>query len=260
MDTNQGSRRRRSGRAFAALLATIAATLIAATSGLAQGQNTGGSKPRMAAADTPDSVLLFPAVISAPDGSAPTEPTAANRMVQEIVTDALRRQLNRSGIGVVVYDRRLPSVQRAVSEGLKPEDAATGPGDDPRKAQRFADIAGATEYLTVSVDNYKFDTTSRTATFNLSVFRNTSTDAAPLGTSAHKGQGIAPADVAAPRQEGSAAARAAEVAAEQVVADLYPPVVMAAGPAKPVHRRGAAEKFVLPAFGIALGLLFFSTR
>ena len=164
----------------------------------------------------PQGVLLFPAVVNGATG-------ATQKEAQEIVTEALRKYLTQAGVGITVYSTRLPSVERAIKTdtSLKQDDAA-GPGDDTRKAQRLADLVGANEYITVSVDDYKYDATSRTATFNLSVFRNATSDAAPLGTAAQGSQGVAPVDVSASRQQGSAVARAAETAAQQVTDALFP--------------------------------------
>lgn len=291
------NRRRSLRNRFAAFGATLAlSAFLAATTAFAQtatssGPQGGGSGASSSASATaartqaarqqlgvPTSVLLFPVVIGGPEGggaNAPAEGGAAaaanrdepdprNQMLQEVVIDGLRRQLTQRGIGVVVYNRRLPSVQRAVSEGLKPDEADMGPGDDPRKAQRFADMLGATEYLMVNLEDYQYNAATRTATFNLSVMRNHVGDNAPVATAAQRGQGIAPADVAGPRQEGSAAARAAQVAAEQVVNDLFPRAPVAdepvAGASGPTVRRNSANRFILPAFGIALGLLILSNK
>lgn len=277
--------------AFVSFATAAAPAAFAQTATSAGQQSQTGSGAAMRAQTQqgmPTSVLLFPVVIGGAEGGGAAAAAggnaagggaagsgtagAANRdelnprdqMLQEVVTDALRRQLSQSGIGVVVYNRRLPSVQRAVSEGLKPDEADQGPGDDPRKAQRFAEMLGATEYLMVNLEDYKYDAATRTATFNLSVMRNNIGDTAPLATAAQRGQGIAPTDVAGPRQEGSAAARAAQVAAEQVVEDLFPRLASAAepasGPTGPTVRRNSAQRFVLPAFGIVLGLLILSNK
>ncbi|MBC8102271.1 MAG: hypothetical protein H7Z41_06765 [Cytophagales bacterium] len=180
----------------------------------------------------PRDVLVFPATINtgaaAVAGDTTTtapQLTVAQKQAQDIVTNAFREHLSRADIGVVVYNKRLPSVQRAVSEGLKAEDAAAGPGDDTRKALRFAQIVGAAEYLTIDVTNYKYDSASRTASFNVNVFRNSVEDeGAPLATVAKPATGAAPADVAVPRQEGSALARASAQVAEETFQDLYPQV------------------------------------
>lgn len=174
----------------------------------------------------PRDVLIFPANVSSGAGDTATAPlTPTQKQAQDIVTNAFREYLSRAEIGVVVYSRRLPSVQRAVAEGLKAEDAATGPGDDDRKALKFAQVVGAAEYITLDVTNYKYDAATRTASFNVNVFRNSVEDnGAPLATIAKPASGVAPADVAVPRQEGSALARAAAQVAEETFQDLYPQV------------------------------------
>ena len=181
----------------------------------------------MGTVELPRDVLIFPANISggSGDGAAAAQQTKAQKQAQDIVTNAFREYLSRAEIGVVVYNKRLPSVQRAVAEGLKAEDAAAGPGDDDRKALRFAQVVGAAEYITLDVTNYKYDTATRTASFNVNVFRNSvEDDGAPIATIAKPAAGSAPADVALPRQEGSALARAASQVAEETFQDLYPKV------------------------------------
>jgi hypothetical protein len=170
----------------------------------------------------PSSVLLFPAVISA-EGGAVAPANAMTKQRQEIITDEVRRALEKGGIGVVVYSERLPSIQRAVQEGgtLKPEEAAKGPGDDQRLQQKFADIVGAKEYITVMVDNYQYDPTTKRATFNLSMSRN-GADGSSLASSAEKAVGDAPSTTAASLQEGSAVARATSVVAQKSVIAVYP--------------------------------------
>jgi hypothetical protein len=169
---------------------------------------------------------------------------------------------------VVVYNLRLPSIQRAVSEGtIKSDVAAGGPGDDPRVARQLAETAGATEYLTAAIDDYRYDPATRTASFNLSVFRNATGDAAPIDTAAVPGRGVAPADVAASRQEGSAAARAAEAAAEQAVQGLFPRPVsaepaMGGGAQTSRNTRnaggGTRDRWLLPALGVLFGIIVLS--
>lgn len=206
------------------------------------------------------SVLLYPAYVAGADDKPLAEVPAGARQAQEAATEAVRKYLARSGVSVVVYDRRLPSVQRAVSEGtIKAEAAAAGPRDDERNAQQLAEIVGASEYITTTVQDYKFDPATRTATFNLSLYRKMASDASPTGTAAAPANGVAPADVAAPRQEGSATARAAEAAADQAVQGLYPrPPVET--PKQEARRSGRGERYILPAFGVALGLLILSSR
>lgn len=219
MNRHETTWRRRGIHALAAL-----ASACALVPGLAHAQ--GGAAP---AAIAPNSVLLFPVAVNLPDapaadaaGKTPALSPVA-KQTQDIVTDAIRKQLARSGISVTVYSRRLPSIQRAVTEAsLRTEDANAGPGDDPRKARKLADIVGATEFITATVDDLKFDVASRTASFNLSVFRNATADGAALGTAAAPGKAVAPADVAGSLQQGSAVAHAADDAAAQAVQGLYP--------------------------------------
>ena len=197
---------------------TLAATAVSAIA---------APPPATGSVEIPRDVLIFPANIStgSGDSAAAAQLTPTQKQAQDIVTNAFREYLSRAEIGVVVYNKRLPSVQRAVSEGLKAEDAAAGPGDDDRKALRFAQVVGAAEYVTLDVTNYKYDPATRTASFNVNVFRNSvEDDGAPLATIAKPASAAAPADVAVPRQEGSALARAAAQVAEETFQDLYPQV------------------------------------
>jgi hypothetical protein len=180
-----------------------------------------GRAGTMSAAAIPTNVLIFPADIAGAklDGDDPA--ARAARDAQEIITDAVRSKMSRAGVGLYVYSRRLPSVQRAVSEGLKAEEAV-GPGDDDQRALRLAQLVGASEFVVLSVENYKYDPATRTATFSLSGFRRSAEDGTPLGTVSESATGVAPEDVAAPRQQGSAVARAADVVADQVVTGLFP--------------------------------------
>lgn len=202
---------------LAAALATGAST------GAWAQQNGGGGA---AARSQPRSVLLFPAVVGAPEGAAATaEPTRAVRQIQESVTDALRKHFARNGIAATVYTRRLPSIQRAVAEGtLTAEVAATGLRDtaDNARAQRLAETIGANSFVTATIDDYRYDAATRAVTFNLSVSHIAAGEDGTLGTAAAPGRGEAPADVAGSLQEGSAGARAAEAAAEQAVQGLFP--------------------------------------
>jgi hypothetical protein len=216
--------------------------------------------PGSARAQT-NSVLLFPAVV---DGNR----NENTKLSEEIVTEAIRIQLAKVGVTAVVYSKRLPSVQRALSESdriLTEKDIDEGPGDDTRKAQRFAEVVGATEYLTVFVDNYVYDGATRTAKFNLSLSRYNTITGKALGTFANGQQGIAPADVVKVRQEGSALARASETGAQQGVATLFPQATkIAVSTAKPKPTKGSkarsSEKRITTLFGAFLGILYFSTR
>jgi hypothetical protein len=217
-----------------------------------------GVAPRAAHAQAvPGSVLVFPAYV---DGAA-NNPSA--KLAQKLVTDAVRKYIGRLGLGVVVYDKSLPSVQRAVQEnekGLKAENAAAGPGDDPRMARTLAEVSGASEYVVTIIDDYKYDSKTQTATFNLSLTRSTTADGAAVNTVANKQSGVAPSDVAPSRQEGSAIVRAADSGAEQGVAQLYPEMKVPVQAVKVVKTRSRLEKYALPGFVIGLGVLFFSTR
>lgn len=208
---------------------------------------------------SPSNILVFPAIV---DGDR----SESTRLVEELVTDAVRNQLTKLGISVLVYSRRLPSIQRAISESDKiitEKDAEAGPGDDSRKAQRFAEVVGATEYLTIFVDGYSYDATTRQAKFNLSVSRYNTQNGMSLGAFARGQQGIAPADVAKDNQRGSAIARASEVGADQASVALFP---KSTGSTSVVavkqssSRRGSPEKKILAGFGALLGLLYFTTR
>ena len=217
-----------------------------------------GAAPRMAHAQSPvpSSVLIFPAYI---DGAA-NNPSA--KLTQKLVTDALRKYIGRLNIGTLIYDKNLSSVQRAVQEsdrGLKADEAAAGPGDDSAKAKRLAEIIGAPEYILPVVDSYKYDAKTMTATFNLSLTRSSTADG-PINTVANKQSGTAPADVAPSRQEGSALVRAAEVGAEQGIAQLYPDVKVPIGIVTVAKPKSRVEKYAIPGFLIGLGVLYFSTR
>ena len=94
---------------------------------LVTADNSANPMQAMKPAALPASVLLFPAVITSDNGAA-APATANTRAIQDTITESVRQYLQRGGVGVVVYSRRLPSIQRAVAEGIKPEDAAAGPG------------------------------------------------------------------------------------------------------------------------------------
>lgn len=209
--------------------AVIAVTVCMATAALlapgaaqAQDQRVRGGRQAKVSPLMNSNVLVFPPVINDAGGAPITTLTKNQRDVMDIVSDAVRHQMVDSGLGTFVYNRRLPSIQRAVNEGLKAEDASMGPGDSDLKSQQFANITGASEFVNITIDDYKYDAASRTATFNVSLTRTATVDGVKLGTVAEKAIGVAPNDVAGPRQEGSAAARAADVVAEQVVVALYP--------------------------------------
>jgi hypothetical protein len=224
------------------LVATAAAFCVAGAAVYAQG--------------VPGSVLIFPAHV---DGAA-NNPSA--KLASRLVTEAVRRNVAKLGIGVVVYDKSLPSVQRAIQEaekGLKADDAM-GPGDDPRRARTLAEVAGAPEYIVAIIDDYKYDAKTRTATFNLSLTRSNTADGVAINTVANKQSGSSPADVAPSRQEGSAVVRAADAGADQGVSQLYPDIRVDPLVVKPVRSRTRLEKYAVPGFVLGLGVLFFSTR
>lgn len=206
----------------------------------------------------PKDVLLFPAVVTGANGSvAPMTPQV--KLVQDVVTEAVQQYLRKGGVGAVVYNSRLASVQRAVAsgEGLKPEDATKGPGDDPRLAQKFADILGASEYILVSVDDYSYDPKTRRSTFNLSLIRALA-DGTQLGTFAEKAVGEAPGDVSASRQEGSSVARASQVVAEKGVVGIYPQTAAAIypPPPKPAKKKSrSALSWIIPAAAVGAFLI-----
>jgi len=244
---------------------------------LAQQQSSSGSMTAMGRTNQTApamirSVLLFPPVMAGGSGggdatAAPATPAAgaemspSARMLQESLVDAMRKALNKSGVSATVYNRRLPSIQRAVGETtLKADEAAAGlrDGSDSARAQRLADIIGATSYIIPEIDAYKYDSATRTVTFNLSAQHfTTAGGGASLGLSAESGKGEAPADVPNSLQEGSAIARAAEATAERVVAGLFPRPPQE--DTKKIERRAVQRtgtpRWVLPAFGGLLGLL-----
>lgn len=235
-----------------AFLLSAAVALTAMIAGSASAQRTPPPPP--------SNLILFPAVV---DGDR----TESTQLVADAITDAVKSQLTKLGISVVVYSKRLPSVQRAISESdrvITEKDADLGPGDDTRKAQRFAEVVGATEYLTVFVDGYNYDATNRTAKFNLSLSRYNTQTGLALGSFAKGQQGVAPADVAKANQEGSSVARGGEAGAQQAVATLYPQVSVIKS-ITATNRTGnrkanSGEKKTVTFFGVMLGVLYFSTR
>jgi hypothetical protein len=246
---------------------TVAVGLLAATmtvpAGSAQAQQSSAVNsvgPRIATVSSlsqqplPTSVL----VISAEGGAvAADSPTV--RQTQEIVTDAVRKYLEKGGVGVVVYSSRLPSVERAVQEGgsIKEQEAVKGPGDDPRLAQKFAEIVGAQEYIMVNIDNYAYDPKTRRATFNLSLTRS-SADGTSLASSAEKAVGEAPATTVGNLQEGSAVARAAEFVAQKSVIAVYPQTAVIFNPPPQQEKkkaRGSKLAIIIPAAALGAFLL-----
>lgn len=181
-----------------------------------------------ALAGVPSNVLLFPAVAG--------QASRCSATAGDIITEAIQRRLRTQGAGVFPYSRSLPAVQRAVNEGLKAEDVA-GPWDEAGKGQRIAEMVGASEYITILVDDYKWDPQTRTVNFTISLLRNDACDGAPLGTVSEKGVGQAPETLLVSCQEASAVSSAAEVVAEQVVNALLPVPKVAAEDLKNQRRR-----------------------
>lgn len=250
------------GAAGAATTAGMAATTA--------GTTTAGTAAGAQARAQVGSVLLFPAGFAG-DGMAAAAPAAAGaartlspaqQQLQESLTDAFRRSLSRAGVNVTVYNRRLPSIQRAVTEtAITADIAAEGLRDtsDTARAQRLADIVGADAYIVPTVSDYRFDAATRAVSFNLDVAYQSTRTGTSLGAAAVPGRAEAPAGVANSLLEGSASARAAEAAVERVVNDLFPrPAAAENGGNKPAAqqrpRRSRTSDFLLPAFG---GLLAF---
>jgi hypothetical protein len=245
---------RGSGRSLMAVLTSLLAVVISVSPVFAQhsrmAATTNGSK-------LPGSVLLFPPTINDAKGG-PAELTPRIKEAQQIIGEALARFLNKGGLGVVPYRGvQSPSVVRALQEtqGLKPEEASKGPFDDPRIAKRLAEVMNAQEYITATVDNYQYDSTTRRATFNLSVTRNASNGTA-LGSFAQKAVGEAPGEVSLSMAEGSATARGADFVAEQAVKTLYPDSAAILNPPPPVktERKKSPWAWAIPAAAV-LGLL-----
>lgn len=172
-------------------------------------------------APPPSNIVMFPPMLEGANPDSKGEVNKAAKNAQTLITDALKNRLTMSGVGAFVYSKRLPTVQRAVAESLIKAENAANPTDDERIAQRVAELMGADEYVIVDVPDYKYDAATRTATFTVSLIRK-AVDGTQLGTVAEKAVGVAPEDVAANRQEGSAVARAAETVAEQTVNALFP--------------------------------------
>jgi hypothetical protein len=132
--------------------------------------------------------------------------------------------------------------------------------EDRDAAKKMSVNIGATEFVQVFVDSYKFDAGSRTASFNLNVNRYLSSTGAPVGTVNFKQQGIAAAGTATKLQEAEAVSRAMTVGAEQSVGGLYPAstIVENAKPAKTNKKKG--NNWIKPAFILGLLGLYSGTR
>ena len=206
-----------------ALLFATVALLPVCTAAAVFAADTPKTKAVAPVAAPPSNVLLFPPSIpgATPDSKGETKKFAVQ--AQTIIAEAIKNRMTTAGVGAYVYSRRMPSVQRAVSESLiKAENAANPTGtDDDRIPQRVAELSGADEYVVADVTDFAYDEKTHTATFSLSLIRK-AVDGTPLGTTVEKAVGTAPADVAANLQQGSAVAHAAEVVADQTVNALYP--------------------------------------
>lgn len=199
-------------------------------------------------------VLIFPAVVEGVEGDSA-------KLVSEVVTDALRSRLKTLGTSVVIYSPKLASIQRARDEQqIRKEDAEAGPLDDRRKAQRMAEIVGASEYISVFVDGYTFKSDSRSASFNLNINRYLTNDGSPVGTFTKSQAGMAASGVSVPRQEGSAVARAMEVGGEQGVGDLYPAATILENAKSAPKRSRASSGGIVRLFVAGLAALYQSTR
>ena len=198
-------------------------------------------------------VVVFPAVVDGAGDSA--------KSVSAAVVEALRTRLKGIGASVVVYSGKLPSMLRAREEQMFSKEVVdNGPADDRDAAKKMSVNIGATEFVQVFVDSYKFDAGSRTASFNLNVNRYLSSTGAPVGTVNFKQQGIAAAGTATKLQEAEAVSRAMTVGAEQSVGGLYPAstIVENAKPAKTNKKKG--NNWIKPAFILGLLGLYSSTR
>jgi len=198
-------------------------------------------------------VVVFPAVVDGAGDSA--------KSVSAAVVEALRSRLKGIGASVVVYSGKLPSMLRAREEQMFSKEVVdNGPADDRDAAKKMSVNIGATEFVQVFVDSYKFDAGSRTASFNLNVNRYLSSTGAPVGTVNFKQQGIAAAGTATKLQEAEAVSRAMTVGAEQSVGGLYPAstIMENAKPAKTNKKKG--NNWIKPAFILGLLGLYSSTR
>jgi len=198
-------------------------------------------------------VVVFPAVVDGAGDSA--------KSVSAAVVVALRSRLKGIGASVVVYSGKLPSMLRAREEQMFSKEVVdNGPADDRDAAKKMSVNIGATEFVQVFVDSYKFDAGSRTASFNLNVNRYLSSTGAPVGTVNFKQQGIAAAGTATKLQEAEAVSRAMTVGAEQSVGGLYPAstIVENAKPAKTNKKKG--NDWIKPAFILGLLGLYSGTR
>jgi hypothetical protein len=198
-------------------------------------------------------VVVFPAVVDGAGESAKT--------VSATVIESLRQRLKGIGASVVVYSGKLPSMLRAQQEQMFTKELIeNGPADDRDAAKKMSINIGATEFVQVFVDGYKYDSGTRTASFNLNVNRYLASTGAPVGTVNFKQQGIAAANTASKLQESEAVSRAMTVGAEQSIGGLYPAstIVETAKPAKAGKKKG--NSWIKPAFILALFGLYQGTR
>ena len=198
-------------------------------------------------------VVVFPAVVDGAGDSA--------KSVSAAVVEALRSRLKGIGASVVVYSGKLPSMLRARDEQMfSKEVVENGPADDRDAAKKMSVNIGATEFVQVFVDSYKFDAGSRTASFNLNVNRYLASTGAPVGTVNFKQQGIAAVGTATKLQEEEAVSRAMTVGAEQSIGGLYPAstIVENAKPVKTNKKKG--NNWIKPAFILGLLGLYSGSR
>lgn len=198
-------------------------------------------------------VVVFPAVVDGAGDSA--------KSVSAAVVEALRSRLKGIGASVVVYSGKLPSMLRAREEQMFSKEVVdNGPADDRDAAKKMSVNIGATEFVQVFVDSYKFDSGSRTASFNLNVNRYLASTGAPVGTVNFKQQGIAAAGTASKLQEAEAVSRAMTVGAEQSIGGLYPAstIVENAKPVKSNKKKG--NNWIKPAFILGLLGLYSGSR
>jgi hypothetical protein len=198
-------------------------------------------------------VVVFPAVVDGAGDSA--------KSVSAAVVEALRSRLKGIGASVVVYSGKLPSMLRAREEQMFSKEVVdNGPADDRDAAKKMSVNIGATEFVQVFVDSYKFDAGSRTASFNLNVNRYLASTGAPVGTVNFKQQGIAAAGTASKLQEAEAVSRAMTVGAEQSIGGLYPAstIVENAKPVKSNKKKG--NNWIKPAFILGLLGLYSGSR
>ena len=198
-------------------------------------------------------VVVFPAVVDGAGDSA--------KSVSAAVVEALRSRLKGIGASVVVYSGKLPSMLRAREEQMFSKEVVdNGPADDRDAAKKMSVNIGATEFVQVFVDSYKFDAGSRTASFNLNVNRYLASTGAPVGTVNFKQQGIAAVGTATKLQEEEAVSRAMTVGAEQSIGGLYPAstIVENAKPVKSNKKKG--NNWIKPAFILGLLGLYSGSR